>query len=280
MSSVTILKSAAPPDGSKVDSQHENRYNPYLAARRDWDERYGSLISRARNWRIAAFLALLIAVLEGAVLIRLSLSSRLKTIVVAVDSIGRVVSSGPAEQVPVVDDRLKRAALFQWVQDLRMVTTDPITQRRSIDRVYAMIGNGSSAQNVVTDFYRNNTPFERARTETLIVDVHSIVPTSNRSYEVEWSETTRDHSGEISGTQNWKGVFTIALNPPTDEKLARINPLGIYVIDASWSKVLKGVHHAENHRWTLSDRQFFAGISTTTARCSTDAIGANHSGGK
>ena len=186
--------------------------------------------------RFFAFLvlALLVAILEGAVLIRLSLTSKLKTIVVAVDSIGRVVSSGPAEQVPVVDDRLKRAALFQWVQDLRTVTTDPITQRRSIDRVYAMIGNGSSAQTVVTDFYRNNTPFERARTETVTVDVHSIVPTSNRSYEAEWTETTRDHSGEVAGTQNWKGVFTIALNPPTDEKLARINPLGIYVIDVSW----------------------------------------------
>ncbi len=234
---VTILKNKANAKPGKSDLQ-ESRYSPYLAARRDWDERYGSLISRARNWRVAAFLALLIALVEGAVLVRLSFTSRLKTIVVAVDSIGRVVSSGPAEQVPIVDDRLKRAALFQWVEDLRMVTTDAITQRRSIDRVYAMIGNGSSAQNIVTDFYRNNTPFERARTETVTVDVHSIVPTSNRSYELEWTETTRDHSGEVSGTQNWKGVFTIALNPPTDEKLARINPLGIYVIDASWSKVL------------------------------------------
>lgn len=238
MSSVTVLKSAQAAEGRNVDSTSETRYSPYLAARRDWDERYGSFITRARTWRVAALLALLVAVLEGAVLIRLSLTSKLKTIVVAVDSIGRVVSSGPAEQVPVVDDRLKRAALFQWVQDLRMVTTDPITQRRSIDRVYAMIGNGSSAQTVVTDFYRNNTPFERARTETVVVDVHSIVPTSNRSYEAEWTETTRDHSGEVASTQNWKGVFTIALNPPTDEKLARVNPLGIYVVDVSWSKVL------------------------------------------
>jgi type IV secretory pathway TrbF-like protein len=213
-------------------------HSPYLAARREWDERYGSLISRAKNWRVAAFLVLLIALIEAVILVPLSSRSRVKTIVVAVDSIGRVVASGPAEQLPTVDDRLKRAAVFQWVQDLRMVTTDPITQRRSIDRVYAMIGSGSRAQNVITDFYRNNTPFDRARTETVTVDVHSIVPTSARSYEVEWTEITRDRSGEVAGKQEWKGVFTIALNPPTDEKLARINPLGIYVIDASWSKVL------------------------------------------
>ena len=213
-------------------------YSPYLAARREWDERYGNVISRARNWRAAAFLALLIALVEAVILVPLSSSSRVKTIVVAVDSIGRVVASGPAEQLPTVDDRPKRAALFQWVQDLRMVTTDPITQRRSIDRVYSMIGSGSSAQRVITDFYRNNTPFDRAQTEMVTVDLHSIVPTSARSYEVDWTETTRDRSGEVVGKQEWKGVFTIALNPPSDERLARINPLGIYVIDASWSKVL------------------------------------------
>ncbi len=26
-------------------------HNPYLAGRREWDERYGDLITRARNWR-------------------------------------------------------------------------------------------------------------------------------------------------------------------------------------------------------------------------------------
>ena len=28
-----------------------SKQNPYLNARREWDERYGGLISRARNWQ-------------------------------------------------------------------------------------------------------------------------------------------------------------------------------------------------------------------------------------
>ena len=32
--------------------------------------------------------------------------------------------------------------------------------------------------------------------------------------------------------------MTIALNPPTDERLSRINPLGIYVVNVNWSQVL------------------------------------------
>ena len=29
--------------------------DPYLDARREWNERYGSYISRAKNWRLMAF---------------------------------------------------------------------------------------------------------------------------------------------------------------------------------------------------------------------------------
>jgi type IV secretion system protein VirB5 len=40
-----------------MDSLH----NPYLAARHEWDERYGDLITRAKNWRLMAALCSLIA---------------------------------------------------------------------------------------------------------------------------------------------------------------------------------------------------------------------------
>ena len=38
-------------------------YNPYLAARKEWDERYGEFITRARNWRTAAMISALITLL-------------------------------------------------------------------------------------------------------------------------------------------------------------------------------------------------------------------------
>ena len=226
---------------SKTEQNGESRetsLSPWLAAKQEWNERYGDLISRARNWRVAALLALLLAVVEAGGLIALSLRSKTVPFIVAVDSIGHVIGSGTADQAPVIDDRMKRAALYQWIQDLRMVIADPLVQRRSIDRVYSLIGQGTPAQMFITDWYRNNTPFDRARTETVAVDVQTVLPTTSRTYEIEWTETTRDHAGSVVGSQNWKGVFTIAVNPPTDEKLAHINPLGIYVIDTSWSKVM------------------------------------------
>ena len=232
MAGVTAIKT------EQNGESRETSLSPWLAAKQEWNERYGDLISRARNWRVAALLALLLAVVEAGGLIALSLRSKTVPFIVAVDSIGHVIGSGTADQAPVIDDRMKRAALYQWIQDLRMVIADPLVQRRSIDRVYSLIGQGTPAQMFITDWYRNNTPFDRARTETVAVDVRTVLPTTSRTYEIEWTETTRDHAGSVVGSQNWKGVFTIAVNPPTDEKLAHINPLGIYVIDTSWSKVM------------------------------------------
>ena len=224
-------------DGASRPRKSES-YNPYLAARREWDERYGHLITRERNWRIMAFICALAALLAIGGMIRLSTKSRIVPFVVAMDSLGRAVAAGPAEQASPSDDRLKRATLFTWVEDLRTVTTDGNAQRKAIDRVYAHIGGGTQAQTFITEFYRGDPPQKRASTETVGIEVRSVLPTTDRTFEVEWTETTRDLYGAIRGKDNWKAVFTIAINPPTDERMTRINPLGIYVTNASWGKVL------------------------------------------
>jgi type IV secretion system protein TrbF len=213
-------------------------YNPYLAARHEWDERYGDQVSRAKNWRTVALLCGLIALVSTGGVVYLSARSRVIPFVVLMDSFGRPVASGAAEQASAGDDRLKRAAVLDWVENLRLVTTDAVAQRKAIDRVYAHIATGSSAQNFISDFYRSDPPFKRAQTSTVAVEVKSVLPTTDRTYEVEWTETSRDLYGTIKSVDRWKGSFTIALSPPTEERQARINPLGIYVTEASWAKVL------------------------------------------
>jgi type IV secretory pathway TrbF-like protein len=159
--------------------------------------------------------------------------------VVLVDSLSRPIASGIAEQASGNDDRLRRASIFTWVENLRLVTTDGISQRRAIDRVYAAIANGSAAQTFISDFYRADPPSKRAQTETVSVEVTSVLPTSDRTYEVEWTETTRDLYGAAKSTDRWKGSFSVVINPPRDERQARINPVGLYVTNASWAKILQ-----------------------------------------
>jgi type IV secretion system protein VirB5 len=213
-------------------------HNPYLAARREWDERYGEFITRARNWRTLAVISALVSLVATGGMVWQVARSRVIPFVVLVDSLGRPIASGLAEQASVGDDRLRRTVIQDWIENVRMVTTDGIAQRRAIDHVYAYIASGTNAQAFISDFYRNDPPFERAQTGTISVEVKSVLPTSDRTFEVDWIETSRDLFGSLKSTDHWKGSFTIALNAPTEERQARINPLGLYVTAASWAKVL------------------------------------------
>ena len=212
--------------------------SPYLVARREWDERYGGLIKRAQQWRTAAIMALLVALGEAIVIIGVATRPRIAPFVVAVDSLGRVAAAGAAERNSPVDERMKQAAITQWVLDMRGVTSDGLAERAAIDHVYAMIGSQSAAQTIVTDYFRANQPFERGFRETVQVEVNAILPNSPHSYEVDWTETQRSLDGKPISSDRWKGIFTVAINPSTDEAVLRVNPFGIYIMDISWSKIL------------------------------------------
>jgi type IV secretion system protein TrbF len=135
---------------------------------------------------------------------------------------------------------MKRAALSDWVTNLRMVTMDEVSQRVAIEKVYAMTSGGSSAQTTVTEFYRSAPPATRAQTETVHASISSLLPTSDKTWEVEWTDVTRDLRGNTVREQRWKGVFTFVLRsgPSTDEKLSRLNPIGLFVTHANWTPIV------------------------------------------
>ena len=222
---------------SEIDKDKGAPVNPYLAAKREWDERYGDHINRAKNWRFMAFLSGFVALLAVGGVIHLSARSKVVPFVVALDSMGRTVAAAPAEETSTADERLKKAALFRWIDDLRLVTADPIAQRKAIDQVYAHLAMGSQAHAFIQAFYRADPPQKRSQTQTVSIEVKSVLANSDRTYEIEWMETTRDLNGGILSNEHWKGSFTFALNPPTDERMMRVNPLGIYVTNAAWTKV-------------------------------------------
>ena len=231
-----MTNASAPSESMTPKTVHSE--NPYLAARKEWDERYGSLIKRAQHWRGAAVLALLVALTESVVI--LGAATRPKTVpyVIALDTLGRVVASGAVERSSPVDQRMKTTALARWIQDLRGVTSDGLAQRTAIDRVYGMIGSGTAAQTLITEFYRANQPFERANKETVQVDVNTILPTTEHTFEIDWTETARDPSGGVVSVARWKAILTVAVNQPTDENVLQMNPFGIYVMNINWSKVV------------------------------------------
>ena len=92
--------------------------NPYTAARQEWDERYGDLISRAKHWRLIAFLSMTTTLVCVTGMVTIGYRSHTVPYVVALDEVGRAVPVVPAKQVAVKDVRLQEATVARWITNL------------------------------------------------------------------------------------------------------------------------------------------------------------------
>ena len=135
--------------------------NPYTAARQEWDERYGDLISRAKHWRLIAFLSMTTTLVCVTGMVTIGYRSHTVPYVVALDEVGRAVPVVPAKQVAVKDVRLQEATVARWITNLRTVVIDPVVQRKMVDEVYALASASSAASQTLTDWYQQNSPFSR-----------------------------------------------------------------------------------------------------------------------
>ncbi|MFD2274700.1 type IV secretion system protein [Undibacterium arcticum] len=85
-------------------------------------------------------------------------------------------------------------------------------------------------------YYKDRKVFDLAATRTIVAEVTLALPTAGNTWQIEWTETTRNQSGDIILTERWKGVITYDFVPMDSEQSLRANPAGIYVTDFSWSK--------------------------------------------
>lgn len=219
-------------------AKHTPPDNPYLAARYEWNERYGSYVKSASLWRSVGLLSLTMAVTGFGYGLYQSTQVKLVPYLVEVDKLGNTVSGGFPGQIEYADERVVRSILSSWVSNFRSVTPDTVVEKGYIDRVYAALRQTDPATEKVNDFYRNNSPFERARNKTVSVEVSNIVALSAKSYQVDWTEIERDRTGKELSTKRWRGVATVTLSPPQDEAIIRLNPIGLYLKDFDWTAQL------------------------------------------
>ncbi len=212
--------------------------NPYLAARQEWTERYGSYVKAASSWRIVGVTGMLLAVISTTYALYQSTQVKLVPYIVEVDKLGSAVSAGFPQQIEYADPRVVRATLGDFVTNFRSVTPDAVVQKRYIDRTYALLRTSDPATEKVNGWFRANSPFEKARTATVAVEVNNIVPLSNQSYQIDWIEYERDRKGKETAVRRFRAVATVTLTPPQDEAVIRLNAIGLYIRDLDWTAQL------------------------------------------
>ncbi|MDX0521682.1 type IV secretion system protein VirB5 [Sinorhizobium medicae] len=212
--------------------------NPYLAARQEWTERYGSYVKAAAAWRVVGILSLALALVGFSYALYLSTQVRLVPYIVEVDRLGTSVAAGFPEQIEYADARVVRATLGNFVTSFRSITPDAVVQKQYIDRTYALLRTSDPSTQKINDWFRSNSPFEKARSSTVAIEVNNIVALSNQTYQIDWTEYERDRKGKETGTRRFRGIATVALTAPQDEATIRLNPIGLYVTDFDWTAQL------------------------------------------
>lgn len=214
--------------------------NPYLNARREWNERYGEYIVRERSWRSIALLSAVIALIAVSGMVWSSSQNKLVPYVVEVDKFGDAVAARRADRAMPPDTRVLRSQLARWITEIRSVYLDAAAERLAILDVYAMIDHGSPAYGMLNDYMRldSHNPFKRAEFETVAVEVQSVLPLTDATWRLEWVETVRDREGHETGHATWTATISVSVHTPTDETTLLQNPTGLAVQSVNWSQRL------------------------------------------
>src|ERR1700688_1540201 len=119
MQATAQAKSRTPPTPARTEPASElakaapaqqPEYNPYLAARSEWDDRNGASLSRAKQSEKIALICAGIALVITLAFVVMALRPQ-KVIVIAVNSKGEYLGTGTSDQAVTVTEDMKRSVL-------------------------------------------------------------------------------------------------------------------------------------------------------------------------
>ena len=209
----------------------------YQQARQAWDDRLGTALSHARNWRLMAFAeALLLALVLAAYIHKASQASVMPYLIEVADA-GQVVRPlGPPPAGYTPQSAWIQVQITEWIRRVRALPTDPVVLREQWVQAYRCVTEKGRA--LLTTYAQNHDPFAQLKKLMITVHVLSVVPLSATSYQVQWEESLFNAAGQTLGTPRFTGIVAIVLRPPRTEEEVRANPLGVYVDAFSWAEQL------------------------------------------
>ena len=221
-----------------------DKANPWLTARIHWNAHVGAVLSAARTWKCIAIISLLISFISISGVVYIGSKSKFVPYLVEVDNLGQVQAVKIADDASQSDERIIHASLATWISSARIITPDVYLQRDAVFKVYAMLSPQDPATQKMNEWYGRDdqsSPFKRAETETVSVEINSVIPQSETTWRVDWTEITRSRDGAMKAPPvRYEALITIYLvrtTSATSEEDIRKNPLGLFIKEFSWSKL-------------------------------------------
>jgi type IV secretion system protein VirB5 len=203
--------------------------NPFLEGQ---DRAYADILldkmNEMRWWRGIVGVGILALFATALILFVYALSLQ-KTVPVLVN----VMPTGEAQYLGEVHNTSaslavpEAAILYQirkFISNLRSVSADPQVLYNNIEECYAMITN--TYEPAMTRLLRGNSPFDLVGKTRRTVTVESVLKITERSYQIDWIESTADSTSTKNARM--RALITVAILP-TNAETVKANPLGIYI---------------------------------------------------
>lgn len=219
----------------KEKSDIKDVHSPYLAARREWNERYGDYISQKKMWQAVGLVSLLVAAASVGGVTYFAGQNKLIPYTVEVDEKGATVRVYEMNKMQPVDQKIIRAQLAQFIKDVRTVSPDLTVMKNAITRLYTHLNSASQASTFLNEYFAANSPFERAKKSTVGVEILQLLPLSDNSWQIEWSEQEYGRDGKNLGKRNYTATVSITVGNTVNEVTILDNPVGMEVENIHWS---------------------------------------------
>ena len=218
--------------------------SPYFNARRSWNDHVGQVVRATKIWQAVGIGSLGLAGIAVIGMVSVAKQSRFVPYIVEVDKLGQV---GAVRQASVIDaanlTAVVKAELATFITKARLVTPDQQLQANSIRDVYALLANSDPATAKMNEWFngsKENNPFNRASKVLVSASINAVIPQSQDSWQVDWTETVVSRDGHPESVTNMRALITTYLVPATaatSEQDIQRNPIGLYVKDFNWSKI-------------------------------------------
>jgi type IV secretion system protein VirB5 len=220
--------------------------NPYLNARRAWNEHVGGLMKSVQVWQTVALSSLLITLAAVGGIIVIGSQSKFIPLVFQQDASGNTLSVTRADKVAEANLEDYRHVAARFIENIRLVSVDSDLQKKAILQTYSYLNGNDAAVSKANHYFNHSAkanPFNRAGLETVNVEIRSVLQETESAWQVAWIETIRNRDGALkSEPQTMKAILTLYQNPKisdsSNEALLK-NPHFIFVRDFNWSKELQ-----------------------------------------
>lgn len=214
-----------------------SKSTPLIDRTGESDDRYLILGAIIHNKNVTIRLMFMLLFLSVGGNVFYQSTSKIKTELVAVDSVGTKIVVGPTSKNQVDKKTLIHREIEDFIEYARGLSSDNLYQKRVLSYVGSRIIAGSQAAQVYKEFKTERPPFETNKQSTYDVTIKSAIPQGGNTYYVEWIERQRSLAGEVIGSQRWKAIVTYRLVPVEDKNTLETNPIGFYISELNWSQM-------------------------------------------